>query len=213
MKSELLNMREDSSARNILQNTANSLEGCVDSIRERLASVRDGVVSWAKNTVENVKLHGISALDKAVAALHIRPALEAIQSGIQGALETTRAAADRAEEMGFQLRESGRAVKNAFRAAVGKEEDRIPAVQEGRFQKTALAPVRVVKGVLNGMNEEALGAVSALERLERAGRDSRERLTEKKPSIREKLKQNGQEYAPAAPSAAEKIKKPREAAL
>ena len=189
-----------------------ALQASVDSIKEQLGKVREGVTAWARDSAESVKLHGVSALDKSVSLLHVRPAMEAAQHGIQAALESVRAAVDRAEDTGFQLREAGRALKNASRAAMGKEENFTPAAQEGRFQKTLLAPIRGVKGTLNGMNEKALGAVGALEKLEQSGRESRERLTEKK-SVREELRQSKREAAARALPAPDITRKPPEAAM
>lgn len=189
-----------------------ALRASVDGVKEQLGKVREGVTAWARDSVESVKLHGVSALDKSVSLLHVRPAMEAAQHGIQAALESVRAAVDRAEETGFQLREAGRALKNAARAATGKEENFTPAAQEGRFQKTLLAPIRGVKGTLNGMNEKALGAVGALEKLERSGSESRERLTEKK-SVRAELAQRRREAAARAMPAPDMTRKPPEAAM
>ena len=189
-----------------------ALQASADGIKEQLGKVREGVTAWARDSVESVKLHGVSALDKTVSFLHIKPAMEAAQHGIQNALESVRAAVDRAEETGFQLREAGRALKNASRAAMGKEEDFKPAVQEGRFQKTVLAPSRGVKGTLNNMNDKALGAVGALEKLEQSGRESRERLTEKK-SVRAELARSKREAASRAMPAPDMTRKSPEAAM
>lgn len=217
MKTELTELKaRKSPLAKAMEAAVNATQKCVDGVKEQLSNIRNAVVSWAKDTAENVKLHGVSALDKSVAFLHIRPMMEAVQANIQGALDSVRAAVDRGEEMGFQLREAGRAMGNAFKAARGKEENLTPAVQEGRFQKAVLAPSRAVKGALNGMNETALGGIGALEKLERAGRGSRERLTEKaeqKRSIRQELAESRRESAAPALPAHEKTRKPREAAL
>ena len=200
-----------------MEDAANAAQKCADTVREQLSSVKNAVVSWAKDTAENVKLHGVSALDKAVSALHIKPALQAIQSVIQGALDSVRAAVDRGEEMGFQLREAGRALGNAFKAAQGREENMTPAVQEGRFQKTVLAPPRAVKSVLNGMNETALSGIAKLDALEQAGRASRERLADKKeakkPSIRKGLEEKRAVVLALPAPAPDRSRKPQEAAL
>ena len=64
----------------------------------------------------------------------------------------------------------------------------------------------------DGMNEKALGAVGALEKLEQSGRESRERLTEKK-SVRAELAQSKREAAACAMPAPDMTRKPLEAAL
>ena len=200
-----------------MESAVTAAQNCVDSVKEQLSAMRQRVVAWAKDTAENVKLHGISALDKAVSALHIKPMMEAAQNTIQGALDSVRAAVDRGEEMGFQLREAGRAFGNAFKAAQGREENLTPAVQEGRFQKAVLAPPRAVKDVLNGMNETALDGVAKLDALEQAGQASRERLAEKreakKPSIRKELEDKRAEVKALPAPAPDRTRKPQEAAL
>ena len=221
LEQELRGMREELAAlqaRNsplakAMESAVSTTRNCVDTVNEQLSSIRNTVVSWAKDTAESVKLHGVSALDKAVSALHIRPMMEAVQTAIQGALDSVRAAVDRGEEAGFQLREAGRAVGNAFKAAQGREENRSPAVREGKVQKAVLAPSRAVKAALNAMNETALSGVEKLEKLEQAGRSSRERLAEKKPSIREDLKQSKRKAEARPIPAPERARKPQETVL
>ena len=212
MKQEVAELRARTSPQaSEMEAAVSATQNCVDGVKEQLSAMRQTVVSWAKDTAERVRLHGVSALDRAVSVLRIKPMMQAAQSAIQGALESVRAAVDRGEEMGFQLREAGRALGNAFRAARGREQTLTPAVQEGNIQKAALAPSRAVKGILNGMNEAAMGGIRAVERLEQAGRNSRERLTEKKPSVRAELEQGKRDAAkPAAPAA---VRKTQEAAL
>ena len=212
MKAELEELKaRKSPLAKAMEAAVNAAQKCADDVKEQLSGVREAVISWAKDTVENTKLRGVSALDESVTALHIRHMLQNAQSGIQGALESVRAAVDRGEEMGFQLREAGRALGNAVKTAQGKAENRTPAVREGKFQKTVLAPSRTVKNVLNSMNETALNGVNALEKLERAGRVSRDRLAEKKPSVRQELERN--KTRTAAFSAPERSRKTPEAAL
>ena len=62
------------------------------------------------------------------------------------------------------------------------------------------------------MNEKALGAVGALEKLEHSGRESRERLTEKK-SVREELRRSKREAASRAMPAPDMTRKSPEAAM
>ena len=200
-----------------MEAAVNATQKCVDSVKEQLSTMRQAVVSWAKDTAENVKLHGVSGLDKAVSALYIKPMMEAVQATIQFALDAVSSAVERGEKTGFQLREAGRALGNAVKAAQGKKENLIPAVQEGIVQEAVLAPPRAVKAVLNGMNEIAKGGVSKLKDLEKAGQASRERLTEKregkKPSIRKELEDKRAAVLALPAPAPDRTRKPQEAAL
>ena len=111
------------------------LQESVKEIREQLGKVREGVTAWARDSAESVKLHGVSALDKTVSFLHIKPAMEAAQHGIQNALESVCAAVDRAEETGFQLREAGRALKTLPAPQWARRRISSPPYRRGVFRK------------------------------------------------------------------------------
>ena len=60
------------------------------SLREHLDTLRARMAGWARATLEQFKQAGVSALDKAMAALNVKDGLEQIQAGIQGGMEALR---------------------------------------------------------------------------------------------------------------------------
>lgn len=75
-----------------------------------------------------------------------------------------------------------------------------------------LAPLRGIHKTLSGMNNNALGMIGLVERLEQSAERGRERLAEKKPSIRAEMKSLQSEIA-ERDAAKQKEKQPQEAAL
>ena len=103
-----------SPAKAVFQNALSAVEQRMDAAREQLEAVRDAIGAWAKDTVENVQLMGVTALDKAMSALHIKPALEAAQNSLQKGVSDTRAAIERGEAVGAELRTAKRHIRNAI---------------------------------------------------------------------------------------------------
>ena len=213
VKQQLTQMNaRPSPAKTALNNLLNRLEARLEALHEQMNALRDKIVSTAREAVENFKQFGVSALDKAVAALHVKPALENIQKGLQKCVSDASAAVERGERVGAELRNANRHIKNALYAAIGKK----PPSHlggSGRFQTAVLAPVRGVRNTLSRMNNNALGAISAVERLEQAAEQNREARAEKKTSVRAELEAMKKESAARAASAPEREHKPKEVEL
>ena len=119
-----------------------------------------------------------------------------------GGVELDRVAESihKVEAMGQELRNAGGHLKNAGRAAAGKEARQIDGGQEGKFQAAVLAPLRAVHSMLGGLNRTAYAALGAVDRLSRTaerGRGKRE-----KSSVRQRLE--GKPPALPAPVPAKK---------
>ena len=226
VKKQLAQMNErPSPAKKALTGILAKLEARLDALHERISDIREKIVSVAKDAVENFKQAGVSALDKAVSALHFKPALdkavsalhfkpalENIQSGLQKCVSEASAAVERGERMGAELRSARRHIKNALYAAIGKKPPSHLG-DAGRFQTVVLAPVRGMRSLLSRMNNNALGAISAVERLEQAAEQSREARAEKKTSIRAELEEMKKESAARAMSAKDREHEPKEVEL
>ena len=213
VKKQLEQMNErPSPAKKALTGVLAKLESRLEALHEWISDIREKIVSVAKDAVENFKQAGVSALDKAVSALHIKPALESIQSGLQKCVSEASAAVERGERMGAELRSAKRHIKNALYAAIGKKPPSHLG-DAGRFQTVVLAPVRGMRSLLSRMNNNALGAISAVERLEQAAEQSREARSEKKPSIRAELEEMKKESAARAMSAKDREHEPKEVEL
>lgn len=214
VKTQLAEVTEAQPERkNILQSMVETLENRMQDIRETMDSVWETVCTWAQNVLEEVKERGVLALDKIASVTGIKEKLEDIQVNLQESAADVKDTVSNLENMGRELREAGNHVRNAGRAAVGKQAHRIDTEKEGLFQKAVLAPVRGMEGLLSRMNNSALSAIGAAERLEHLSEAVREvRAVDKKPSIRQALAQKKAEAAQAAP-ASDRDHKRREAAL
>ena len=201
-----------SPAKTALHKALDTLHQRLDALREQMRALREKIGTWAKDTVKNFQSMGVSALDKAVTALHIKPALEAAQKNLQSAMSNTKTAIERGEAVGAELRTAGQHFRAALYATIGKTPPNQLSGEAGRFQEIVLAPVRGMSKTLSGMNNNTLGMIGLVERLEQSAEQERGRRAEKKPSIRAEMKSLQTEIA-ARDAAKQKEKQPQEAAL
>lgn len=195
------------SVRDRLLGTLQTAQGKVEQALSQLSAVKEKVITWARSTLEDVKRFGINALDGAISALGIHKLLESMRDKVCHAMEGVNAAVERAEAVGQELRSAGGHLKNAGRAAVGKEVRQIDGGQAGRVQAVVLTPLRAAHSSLSGINRTISTAEGAAHRLDRAaeqGRGKRER-----PSVRRRLAQK--KAAIPAPPGSGLLRKTREA--
>ncbi len=201
----------------IMQGVVTNLENKMEWARDMLAGLREKLVDCARNAIENFKETGVSALDKAVAAMGVKNKLEVLQEHISGMVSDTKQNIEKVENIGHELRSVGGHLKNAGRALTGRETQVVDGGQEGHFQSVVLAPMRTTQKLLSGMNNATLAAIGGMESLElsaEAAREARaERQAEKKPSIRQALAEKTAEIAGQPVPAPDKEHKPQEAAL
>ena len=223
VKSELAQVTEQQSTKPFLVKMVETLEGKVEQARDRLVIFQNRIMECTKNAVDRFKDTGVSALDRAIAAMGVKKGLEHLEEGLKNSLVSLADTLAKAEEMGTQLRKGFRNIANAGRIAANKELDRDPKIEEGRFQSAILAPMRTVQRVLGDMRNSTLAAIGGLESLELSAEAAREAQTEraaqkpgkrleKKPSIRQALQKNQAEIATKSVSAPDQVKK-QEAAL
>lgn len=201
-----------------------ALQEKVGQVRQALSNFKDKIVSCAKDAAARFMDAGVSALDNAVAAMGLKQGMEHLQENLQEAVTGARAVVERGEQVGQELRSAGSHLRNAARAAAGKDIPEPNVSQEGRFQAAVLAPMRGTCKVLSGLNNAALAAIGTAERLEQAADVAREHQAEraahrpgrrlaKKSSVRQALKDKRAEMSRASVPSPEREKKPQEAAL
>lgn len=223
VKSELAQVTEQQSTKPFLVKMVETLEGKVEQARDRLVIFQNRIMECTKNAVDRFKDTGVSALDRAIAAMGVKKGLEHLEEGLKNSLVSLADTLAKAEEMGTQLRKGFRNIANAGRIAANKELDRDPKIEEGRFQSAILAPMRTVQRVLGDMRNSTLAAIGGLESLELSAEAAREaqaeraaqkpgKRLEKKPSIRQALQKNQAEIAAKSAPAQDQVKK-QEAAL
>lgn len=180
----------------------------IDFLRKRLDGLHAHMAGWARDTLEQFKQAGVSALDKSLSALKVKNGLQQIRVGIQSSMGAIRGGIHRVEQMGEELRQAAAHLHNAGRAAAGKSPaQRLDATQEGWFQPGVLMPLRLALRRLSRMNNAVLAAIGSVERLEQAAQAAR------KPSIRETLAEKKAEAAAHPAPEPAQARKSQEATL
>lgn len=220
---EQLAQEKRPSVREHMENAASAMEEKALAVREKLTGLWEKITQYTADAVHNFKEMGVSALDRAVSALGVKKALEAVQDGISGLAADARKSIEKVEDMGHDLRSAGAHLKNAGRALLGREAQTVDGGQEGRLQSVVLAPMRATQRLLSGMNNATLAAIGSAEHLEQRAAEVRaakaERTAEKpgkrlmkRPSIRKDLEAKKLEAAARAAAAPDREHKPPEAA-
>lgn len=208
LKRQLAEMPEQRGQdQNTVTKLLQTLEDQAGEMRTQLESIREKIISCAKNAVNGFKRMGISALDMAVSMLGIKELLESTQEKIWNAMESTSATIQRVEDIGHELRSVGGHLKNAGRAVTGRETQVVDGGQEGRFQAVVLAPMRTINSMYAGIDRTIYGALGAVDRLEREA--ERNRGKREKQSVRRRLEKKKAETPDRSLPA--RAKKPYEA--
>ena len=134
---EQLAQEKRPSVKNAARNAAEKLEHKAHQIKDMLDNLWEKITQCAANAVRDFKELGVSALDKAVSALGVKKALEAIQEGVSGLAADARNHIEKVEDMGLNLRSAGAHLKNAGRAMLGKEAQ---AVSGGQISVRCAGP-------------------------------------------------------------------------
>lgn len=172
-KQEIAGMQE-SPVQGYVERAFGRLEDGIHGIKERMAGIKERIVEKAKEAVEGFKRFGVEALDKAVSSLGIKDALERIQEDLKESISDLGKSIGKMEAVGQELRDAGGHIKNAGRAAAGKERREADGSREGLFQAAVLSPLRLERNILKKLSSLALAVAGHLERLEQAAGRARE---------------------------------------
>ena len=203
VRKQLADMQQ-SPAKKTLAAAVTGIETSVQTARGQLAAIKDSIREGAARAVEQVKHAGLSGLNKALSVRGVKDSLNSLRDGLNSSIADTKATIAKVEAVGEELRSVGGHMKQAARAATGRERQEVDAFKEGRFQAGLLAPLRSVRDMMEGMEKSTVAAVEQLEKLERAA--------EKKPSVRGNLQALKEKNAPVKAAAAKQKAAP-EAAL
>lgn len=186
-----------------LARTVQTLEVRLTGVNTRLQVVRNRIALTAEKAVENFKRIGVSALDTAVSSLRIDTFLEAAQEKVFKCADDLAESIQKVEDVGRELRSAGSHVKNAGRAASGRETQTVDGGQEGRFQSAVLAPMRALQSSFERVGRTLYSALGAVDRLGRAA--DRNRGKRERVSVRRRLKTEAPACAvPALPAPAKR---------
>ena len=167
VKGQLAEMQE-SPVKSVISHAAEKVGKRLHAVQEGIADMKERIITGAKEAVAGVKQMGVKALDQAVAAIDIKETLENMQKNLSASLADVKQTITKVEAVGQELRSAGGHLKNAGRAAAGKELAEAGGGTEGRFQSAVLAPLRMERSLLARMNNLTLAAIGNVERLEQA---------------------------------------------
>ncbi len=180
MRSELSKAQELAHpVRTALQNAIKSMERDVSNLRTWLYEVKQAVIEGCKKTLTAFREGGTVALDGAARFFHVRPALEAMHRELVYAIKHDDKAIAAIEAASTEYHETGRHLKNAFRAMSGKEAT-AEARPPGAVAKALAAPFRRERALFVTMDKRIDVIISSLKKVE-------QRAADRKPSIQETL--------------------------
>ncbi|MDL2214453.1 FUSC family protein [Clostridia bacterium OttesenSCG-928-O13] len=191
VRQELAALRQPGPVAVERQKLADRLDDAVQTARKQLDSVRQSILQWAKDTLAAVKQAGVTALDGAVRALHIRDGLETASTGLKNAAADVDRTAGRIAAINARHREASMHLRNFGRAIRGRE-PLAQAKPEGKLSRGAQSVFSGVRNVLAGIARDADAAIDRLAKLEQAA----------KPSILDNLRSLKETTAKAAPAPA-----------
>ena len=83
----------------------------LEQARNQLAAVKDKIISWTKNTLEDVKRLGITALDTAISTLGVQTMLKSMEDKTFDSMQDIQASIRKVETIGEELRSAGAHLK------------------------------------------------------------------------------------------------------
>ena len=162
----------------------------LEQARNQLAAVKDKIISWTKNTLEDVKRLGITALDTAISTLGVQTMLKSMEDKTFDSMQDIQASIRKVETR---------------HTAIGRETQQVDGGQVGRFETAVLSPMRAIHSVLADMNRIIYSAEDAVDELEEAAEQCRGK--HEKPSVRQQLEQKKVENAAiSTPKPGKKLK-------
>ena len=184
---------QDKGIRASLKKGVAAIQSKVSQAKDQLSQLKADFSQSVKQALSDVKLQGISALQKAVDFMGIKTALNDMRDSLNTSISHTQKNIDRINAVGSELHALNEHTKNLGRVLTGKEAKELTARNEDKGGLAAVAkPLKKSKSMLEGIEKGVTHALQSVDRLERAAANSRE----KKPSVREELKTAKQQESP-----------------
>ena len=196
---------EQTSMKDQVLDALQAVQEKLEQARSQLAAVKDKIISWTKNTLEDVKRLGITALDTAISTLGVQTILKSMEDKTFDSMQDIQASIRKVETIGEELRSAGTHLKNAGHTAIGRETQQVDGSQVGRFESAVLSPMRAIHSVLADMNRIIYSAEDAVNELHEAAEQCRGK--HEKSSVRQQLEQKKTKTtAISAPKPGKKLK-------
>lgn len=188
---------EQASMKNQALDALQAVQEKLEQARSQLLAVKDKLISWAKNTLEDVKRLGITALDTAISTLGVQAMLKSMEDKTFDSMQGIQESIKKVEIIGEELRSAGAHLKNAGHTAIGRESQQVDGGSAGRFEAAVLSPMRAIHSVLTDMNRIIYSAEDAVDELNEAAEQCRGK--HEKVSVRQQLEQKKAKTAAISP--------------
>lgn len=165
---EQLAQMQEITEKGFISRTIDATDNRIHAMQECIMGLKERIIAGAWDAVAGAKQAGVKALDKAVSAIGIKKTLETMQKSLSCSITEVKQSIEKVEAVGKELRSVGGHLKNAVRAAAGKEMVAVDGGTEGCFQAAVLTPLRTERNILNKLNNLTLAAIGSVERLEQA---------------------------------------------
>ena len=155
---------QDRSLKAVLQKNCKMLEGNVDVLRQRILELKGQVVEGCRNILKDFADRGAVALNGVSRFLHLKPALEAVQTAAEKVVQSSDRAVSRIDAFSTEFHEAGRHLKNMGRSIQGKPVQ-AEAKENGRVADVFKGAFRIERAFASAIGENvgiSLNAVAAL---------------------------------------------------
>lgn len=102
---------EQASMKDQVLDALQAVQEKLEQARNQLVTVKDKIISWTKNTLEDVKRLGITALDTAISTLGVQTMLKSMEDKTFDSMQDIQASIRKVETIGEELRSAGAHLK------------------------------------------------------------------------------------------------------
>ena len=155
------------------------MQAQVSELRDKLAELKENIITGCKDAITAFKEKGISALDNIARFFKIKPMLENMRDSLDKNIKFDDKAIAKIEAISTEYHQAGLHVKNMGRAILGREAEQ-EAKPPGKIAAVISSPFRSERQCFASMKKSAETAIASMARLE-------ERAQERKPSIKKTL--------------------------
>ena len=193
MRKELADMRgQPAPVQKTMRDATILMQDRVITLRENLAALKAAIVEGCKNLLSAFKEKGTQALHNTARFFKLRPALETLRDNLNDSIKSDERIIAKIEAVSTEYHKAGQHIKNMGRALTGKEAV-ADAKAPGKVAKTFAAPFHAERSCLLSAKKSVENAIGRLARLEKAA--------ERKPSIKQTIKEFNYQIANAPKSA------------
>lgn len=178
---------QDRSLKAVLQKSCKALEGNVDAMRQRILELKGQVIEGCRNILKDFADRGAVALNGVSRFLHLKPALEAVQTAAEKVVQSSDRAVSRIDAFSTEFHEAGRHLKNMGRSIQGRPVQ-AEVKENGRIAEAFKGAFKIERAFASAIGENVGLSLNALARLEQRA--------ERRPSVLAAMREQAAKAAP-----------------